>query len=260
MFAFDNGALVSLVPGDHTVKHRDPNRIEFVVANATVVVGQTASFPQKAEYFVENHGAKVLAHEADVEHVAFALRVRKNAHREETNEVLAFTRGLVCQGEQVPDEDVDAVFEFCASLRRGGGILGYSRLPKVTTPQVFGLPAVEIVSDQFVGSRIEWSEELTCDRLRTEAADYKRNVSNVEVLKMEHGDVRTYWSVDPDVSTVGHSKIWALRGEYCCSLEIAAWFEPAPPEDVRALASLCDRAAETGWPQSALPEPISLEQ
>jgi len=259
LMALPRGGVVSLKLGDAKLVERKEKTLEFEVHGAQVTIGEHATLPSTEQHFVDKFGARILKKDRSSHHLALAMRVQKSKYADETNEVLAFTQGLICIAENIPDGAVDSVFEFCASLRPGGDILDYARRPEIQDTELLGLPTVEIATHQFTLDRIEWSEEIPCDSLTEMGTDYKREVSRVEVLKMRHGDVRTYWSVDPNSPDIGSSKVWAVRGKYCCGALMTEWFEHASRDDLRALANICDQVEQPGWPEDVLPEPISLD-
>lgn len=252
-FALDDGTIASLVLSKGTAGVKRPGRsgLEFTVAGTPVVVVESTFSPQSSKEGGEIRGGQVLEAQRDREHSAFVVEARDGTGRK----VHGFAPGLHCYATEVPAENVEVVFELCSSMRRVGDVLTYAQLPEVEETLIFGQPALDIAAGQFGGSRVVAGQgDVDCDGLLT-AIDYGRHASQVETLTRAHGDVRVWWSVDQEGDEHGKSKVYAVRGEYCCGFEFRDWFEPASRSDLEALAHVCDNAAQPDWPNAYLPPP-----
>lgn len=231
-------------------------RLEVQLSGVSVMLRTNMFKPHTPEGFQKKYGGELLREEHDSEHSALAVRGASGGGRSAGElEVYGWAPGLMCIADDVPMNRLDEIFEVCASVRRVGGILNLGQAPKVHESTTLGMKSLSVETDQFNVQRVE-ERRLRCDNLLHTAVLYKRE-HLVEITERdgEYGKVKVWYEPVEDGEEATVLRGYAERDGQCCVFSTYDWVGPVPERDVAAVAGLCDKAAQPGWPLAFLPEP-----
>ena len=171
-------------------------------------------------------------------------------HTRDGENVMGYTRGAECKGEQLAPSDIDAAFAICASLRT----LAPGPLTEEVPPSQRPFPKVpkgayasheyvtEVHAGQFIGKVIEGAcptqaeleAKWTPGDLGLERRDYPHGVVLISHEAQEYEGTR--------YATL--TEVWATRRDHCCIAMIPEFFTPPNQSQIDYVASWCDSTAD----------------